>query len=415
VLTVIGSIGYFFTSALKAAISRQREFLADASAVQFTRNPGGIGGGLKKIGGFTKGSKLEAPQASQASHFFFSQGVSFFLGDLMSTHPPLPERIRAIDPHFQYEFPEIAADYRAPDYQGSLEDSAEPGLRAHFLFNGNVSGLERPEDVLKTVGQLKPAQIQQAARLRESFPEILFQAAHEPFGARGLVICALLTHNRAEHLMGRLPEIAGQTLADEIQSLFPVVLQLPGSQLLTLIDLSLPALRQLSPDQFQDFHRMIRILMEEDSSISLFEYALQKILFRHLDSHFKGKVRQIKIEFHSLKQILPPTLTLLGALAYFDSGDTSETEACFQEGCRQLNLTDTSFQLPEQENCGLNQVDESLNLLQKATPGLKRNILYACATVVMFNSNISEEEAELLRAIADTLDCPIPPFATMQP
>ena len=413
VLAIVGSIGYFFTSALKAAISRQREFLADAAAVQFTRNPAGIGGVLKKIGGFAKGSKLNAPQASQASHFFFSQGISFFLGNLLSTHPPLKKRILAIDPHFQNEFPEISPDYRAGDHGGSLEGSSGLNEAAGVLFAGDLSMLQRPEDVLKTVGQLKPVQIRQAARLRESFHQNLFQAAHEPFGARGLIVATLVAHHRnSPEATERLIRVAGPELAEEVRQQLPLVIDLPSSRMLSLIDLSLPALRQLSPDQFRSFRQMVQKLIEEDSSISLFEYTLQKILFRHLDSHFSPKARQSSAEFYSLKQILAPVLTLLGALAYFDSDEALVIEDSFQKGCQQLNLTGESYHLPEREACGLAEVDESLDLLQKATPGLKRNILYACATLVMSNSKISPEEAELLRAIADTLDCPIPPFAS---
>jgi Zn-dependent protease with chaperone function len=411
-LTAIGSIGYFFTSALKAAISRQREFLADAAAVQFTRNPGGISGVLKKIGGFVKGSKLEAPEAGQASHFFFSQGITFFLGNLLSTHPPLAERILAIDPAFQHEFPQIKADYRAEDYQGSLEESFGLSQAAGFLFQGDISHLERPEDVLKTVGQLKPVQIQQAARLRTSVPDLLFQAAHEPFGARALVIATLLVEEVGlRQLSTELSAIIGSALAKEVQSLLPQITSLSGTHLITLIDLSLPALRQLSSDQFVEFRQMIQHLVELDSTISLFEYTLQKMLFRHLDSFFSPAVRQSRIEFNNLKPILPSILTLLGALAYFDSEDPLEVTASYEKGCQQLNLIGESYPLPTQDHCGLTQVDQSLDILQKSAPGLKRNILYSCATVVMFNHHITEEEATLLRAIADSLDCPIPPFA----
>src|SRR5207248_1582459 len=105
-LQIIGFLGVFFGSMIKSAVSKQREFLADASAVQFTRNPDGIGGALKKIGGLAQGSRLVAPRAAQASHLYFSDGVGFSLVDIFATHPPLAERIRQIDPNWDGTFPE---------------------------------------------------------------------------------------------------------------------------------------------------------------------------------------------------------------------------------------------------------------------------------------------------------------------
>ena len=103
-LMVIGYAGTFFGGLIKAAVSRQREYLADASAVQFTRNPDGISGALKRIGGLESGSKVENPGASEVSHAFFAQGVSGFMQPLSATHPPLAKRILRIDPHWDGKF-----------------------------------------------------------------------------------------------------------------------------------------------------------------------------------------------------------------------------------------------------------------------------------------------------------------------
>ena len=108
-LIVIGWVGVFFGRLIQAAVSRQREFLADASSVQFTRNPAGLAGALKKIGGLSYGSKLEAAHAEEASHMFFGNGMGESFFHLMDTHPPLAERIRAIDPSFDGTLPARAA------------------------------------------------------------------------------------------------------------------------------------------------------------------------------------------------------------------------------------------------------------------------------------------------------------------
>src|SRR6059036_938142 len=104
-LLLIGWIGVFFGRLIQAAVSRQREFLADASSVQFTRNPSGLSGALQKIGRWSFGSQIESPHADQASHMFFGNGVSEPLFGLMATHPRIADRIRAIDPSWDGKFP----------------------------------------------------------------------------------------------------------------------------------------------------------------------------------------------------------------------------------------------------------------------------------------------------------------------
>src|ERR1039457_750285 len=103
-LLAIGYIGYFFGRLIQASVSRQREFLADASAVQFTRNPDGVTGALKKIGGYAIGSELDTHRAAEIGHFFFAQAFASDFGGLWATHPPLGSRISAIDPNFDGKF-----------------------------------------------------------------------------------------------------------------------------------------------------------------------------------------------------------------------------------------------------------------------------------------------------------------------
>ena len=110
-MIILGSVGSALGGLIKAAISRQREYLADASAIQFTRNPLGIGGALKRIGGLISGSRLEHPNASIASHMYFAQGVFEGFTGLMATHPPLPKRIAAIDPNWDGQYFLTAAEH----------------------------------------------------------------------------------------------------------------------------------------------------------------------------------------------------------------------------------------------------------------------------------------------------------------
>ncbi len=125
-LYVIGYVGVFFGNVIKAAVSRQREFLADASAVQFTRNPDGIAGALKKIGALAEGSRIEDAHAEEASHMFFGEAVAGLneLFGLLATHPPLVERIRRIDPSFTGDFSQVRLD--GPQDEGLRREAAGP-------------------------------------------------------------------------------------------------------------------------------------------------------------------------------------------------------------------------------------------------------------------------------------------------
>ena len=104
-LMVVGFLGTFFGNLIKAGVSRQREFLADASAVQFTRQPAGIAGALKRIGGFLSGSTVQSPNAPEANHMFFGKATSGLSG-LFATHPPLADRIRKLEPSWNGQFAE---------------------------------------------------------------------------------------------------------------------------------------------------------------------------------------------------------------------------------------------------------------------------------------------------------------------
>ncbi|RVD76340.1 M48 family metalloprotease [Pseudomonas koreensis] len=101
-LCLAGFIGNLFGNLVKAGVSRQREFLADASAVQFTRNPQALVGALKKIG--AQGSSISAVRAGEYSHLYFSTGVSTTLSRMFATHPDLSVRIRRIDPQWDGQF-----------------------------------------------------------------------------------------------------------------------------------------------------------------------------------------------------------------------------------------------------------------------------------------------------------------------
>lgn len=396
-LVIAGSIGAFFGRLIKAAVSRQREFLADASAVQFTRNPLGLAGALKKIGGLEQGSTLHAAQAEEFSHLYFSSGVDRW-SELFATHPPLVDRIRVLDPSFDGNFPKVAH---------AAEEIEQPEENLRPLTRAASSPALSPRDIFKTMGRLSAAQIVAASNLRASYPDAIEAAARDPFDACALTFALLFSDDPAIRDL-QLKSGIDESILQRASELYPSAAALTPAQRLPLLDLAVPALRQMSSEQFESFSNSVKLLVEIDHEISLFEYAAQRILLRHLQPHFEPPAKPV-IQYYVLKPVLQSCAVLLSALAQSGYENENEREAAFALGVEKLKIRPGELVLLDDGACPLTEVDRALDCLNQVAPILKRQVLEACAEVVAADGLVQEAEAELLRAIADSLDCPIPP------
>jgi Zn-dependent protease with chaperone function len=422
-LLIIGYIGVFFGRLIQAAVSRQREFLADASSVQFTRNPNGITGALKKIGGLGEnGSRLAHAHSEELSHMFFGNGISEPFIGLLETHPPLPDRIRVFDPNFDGKFPEVRYDEF-----GEPTDKISKSKRAPLpnLFGTVVGGAilasgdddEKPpvirsRHVLPNIGNPTPLHLEYAVKLRDTLPETVKAAAREPLAAAALIYALLLSDDeklRATQI-AEIGKRASPSVSDKTAALFPDVSKIAAHIHLPIINLALGGLRQLSAEQFQNFSQTLQWLIESDGKVELFEFVLQKIVLRNLDSQFNGPQKSV-VQFYTIKPLVPDCAVILSALANVGSDDAAEIEKAFETGAPYLRAPDDAdLNLLPKENCGVNEIDAALNRLAQAVPIIKKNLIEACVHIVGADDVIVESEAELLRAISDTLDCPMPPF-----
>ena len=402
-LFLIGSTGFFFGKLIRSAVSRQREYLADASAVQFTRNPMGLAGALKKIGGLAYGSTMVSGNAEEASHFFFANGVSGLFSGLMSTHPLLDERIRLLDPVFDGKYPKVSlpAEDQVRLRTSHLEQAlvGEPGFESEMAKEVyNV----RAENALTRVGTPVCEHLVYANEFRAQLPGPLNQAAHEPMEAMYLVFALLLSPDaqvRATQL-SQLQQHAEATrkLASAVEPLI-VTFRLP------LLSLALPALKRLSAAQQDGFTRLMEMLVACDKEIDLFEYTLKTIVSRHLSPPLPKPV-----QYYSLRPLLPECAVLISALAHLGADDPKAANVAFRRGMDALSPETTGLRLLELSQCGVEPIDAVVTRLSEASLAIKRRVLDACAQAVACDSVIRAEEAELLRAIAETLNCPIPPF-----
>jgi Zn-dependent protease with chaperone function len=418
-LIVIGWIGVLFGRLIQAAVSRQREFLADAAAVQFTRNPGGLANALKKIGGLSAGSELEAPRAEEASHLFFANGLhSSFFG--FATHPPLEERIRALDPTFDGKFPTAVRPplpgvsalsqppppprppVRPPPLP-SAQPPPPPGARPPPLPTATI---------LADIGQPTTEHLRYAADLHQSLSPSLQAAAHDPLGASALV-CAFLLSSEPAARRKQLEELGrgtSEAMLQETTRIWPEIQGLPSQARIPLVDMALPALRRLSPQQFEQFRAAVNSLIASDNETDLFEYMLQKIVMRHLETRF-FPVGHSVTQFYDLRPLARDCGVLLSATAYAGQDDPAQARAAFAQGAESLGRSarcEIPWLLPNE--CELSHLDAALNRFSEAVPQIKKNVLNACAQTVSADGVIQPREAELLRAVADALDCPVPPF-----
>ncbi|MEY2503834.1 MAG: hypothetical protein QOG27_114, partial [Verrucomicrobiota bacterium] len=439
-LIAIGWIGVLFGRLIQAAVSRQREFLADASAVQFTRNPGGLANALKKIGGAAEGSQLQSPHAEEASHLFFANGLrSSFLG--FATHPPLIERIRALDPSFDGTFPSVVLPDAGPSTPPPLPGVAPlvepppplaapppppplqppplpssrppppPGATPPPLPSSTATVVAQ-QTIVADIGQPTTEHLHYAIDLHRTISPALLTAARDPLGASSLVCAFLLAEDSAarQRQLDELSRATWEGMRDEASRIYPEIHDRPAPARLPLLDLALPALRRLSRPQFDQFRAAVKMLVESDARTDLFEYMLQKIVMRHLGTHFFPTGRSV-IQFYDLRPLVGDCGILLSATAYAGQDDPAQARAAFAQGAESLGrIARTEIPWLPPEQCDLAHLDSALGRFSQAVPQIKKNVLHACAQTVAADRVIQPREAELLRAVADALDCPVPPF-----
>ena len=451
-LYAIGWIGVFFGRLIKAAVSRQREFLADASAVQYTRNPSGIAGALRKIGGYGAGSRLKSGHAEEASHLFFADGLRASWFGLTASHPPLAERIRRIDPSFDGTFPTVrwpedgeetgppapaegarATRGRSPvppifPIPGTTMGGAAGAVPVAVAGAAALSGpagdggggggaAPGPAEFAATAGTVDPSHLAWAASLLDGLPEPLLDAAREPDSARSLVYALLLDRDEEVRTVQRRVLEQGSSPSDVAATgrLWALVDRAGRSARLPLADLALPALRALSPGQYRSFRRTVTALAEADHRIDLFEYALKRMILRNLEPRFAPTRDEVQathdpgVQYYSLRRLSAEVSCLLSTLAWSGTGDPKRAEEAVAAGAAELEGL-VEVETLGSDACRLSALDDALGRLAQAAPRLRERLLRGAVAVVAADRRVVDAEAELLRAIADALDCPVPPF-----
>ena len=400
-LLVIGYAGSFFGNWIKSTVSRQREYLADSSAVQFTRNKDGIAGALKKIGG-SAGSYLESPAAAQYSHAFFAEGIGFFLQSFFSTHPPLEQRIRRIEPQWDGKFLPSEAKTTAPP------EVDEPSSSAAAKLAVTAAILTSAEEAISQVGTLNEENIEYVRELIVVMPLVLREAAQDAYTARALIYTMLIgMQKESAAATSALQQYADPNLHALCDQLLPELKDLPEKFKLPLLELSIHALRDLSPNQFVQFKQAVHHIIVSDKSVNLNEWVIQRLVLQQLDEHF-GFRKSPRGKYKSLDPLKTEVENLLSLIAHVEHADDSEASTAFAHGAAEAGIE--SLNMRPRKELKLSSLNDSLDALAQLKPLVKPRLLKACVAIILQDGKTTTQGIELVRTISSCLDCPMPPL-----
>lgn len=396
-LVAAGYIGLFFGRWIKAAVSRQREYLADASAVQFTRDPTGIGGALKKIAIYSGGSHLEA-DTEEVSHMLFGDGQSRLL---FSTHPPLNTRIERIDPSFRPEDLErlgAKLERERLQKQEAPEASAAPAAAGGLFDVGGLIG---------QIGNPDGQRVLMAAALAFSIPEQLRQAARSTEWAPEVLFLALL--DKDSELRERQLLLIAQGMGSDSEAQLRALLEADGlpdaTQRLPLLEMAFPALKRRPPEFIGRLLETVEAVAGVDGRIDVFEYLLARVIGQHLrESANPGDVR---LEGgRSLAQLRQEAANVLAVLARRGHDDAAAAEAAFRAGMQVLGGKADARMMQGED--WVKTMDEALGRLDDLKLAEKQQLVRALAETVLHDEKVAPAELELLRVSCDLIHVPLP-------
>jgi Zn-dependent protease with chaperone function len=414
-LAVVGYTGTFFGNWIKSLISRQREFLADASAVQFTRSDEGIANALKKIGGAIPGSAILAAAVDEYSHAYFALGDTTFSLFSFSTHPPLKQRIMRIQPAWDGRY---IFDERKPSRDSDAAQREDDRSRKKNIAASVAAGVGLGQSIdvsineainsLDNIGELTREQVRAAQLWHRQMPESLISHAENPYGAQALVMALLIDEDALiqSRQYDVLDEIIGEQHASNVKQIQGTVTELASTQTLTLIDLALPTLREMTVEQYQRFKQCIQQLVSADKKVNLREWIIQRVVLQHLDEQYGHRKKPVA-KYFVLGSAKHASELMLSLLAYLEHKDMLQAQQAFDVAKRSVGAG--ALGLLAKDLISLDSLNEAMDELEFLKPPLKKRFLQACVACISHDGEVTIQAYELTRAIASCLDCPMPP------
>lgn len=427
-LTVIGYLGVFFGRLIQAAVSRQRESLADASAVQFTRNPEGIAGALYKLG--LKGGYFESTShGSDMNHMCIGESARMRFTSLLASHPPIEKRIEAIQPGMMARLRARWRDTQPRPNTGFGEPSRDQGIggaaeafRSHFTTGGRAvseAAAKVSTSPLATTGQntlsrhtgtVTRSGEAYAQRILKQLPATFHNLLYTRAGAVQLcyaLILQTLGARARDEALARLPRsllLAPQ--ADLMEKLLPTLEASEDALGFVALELALPSLRKLDPDEVKTLLKALESLILADGRVTLFEFALISFLRRHLSP---GAGRSVPVHYRSYREVMGSLSGLFSLLARAATSSLGEAGDVYREAMAGFAARpDETPVMPEKVS--LRDLSRALRRLNRLSPLLKPAIIDACGYCILKDQQVSGREYDILRLVVDQLDCPMPPL-----
>lgn len=405
-VTVVGYIGLFFGRWIKSAVSRQREYLADASAVQFTRDPDGIAGALKKIAVYSDASYLNV-ETEEVSHMLFGAGEKM---SMFSTHPPMSQRIRRIDSSFNPDdLVQLAKNIQrqerlAAEEQANREQKAARGGASMFDADNLVDQIGNPDF----------SRILMAAALAASIPEDISRAAHSNQWATEVLFYSLMDR-QAEVRELQLLAVAthmGSDSESKVRGLLDAAPQLAREQRLPLLEIAMPELKRRPPDYVKRVLATVKALSEADGLTDVFEYLMAKIITQHLwESVNPQSVRMSGRK--SIQQVIDKAVQVIAVLALHGNKSDEDVKRAFRAGCESLEV-DANTTMPQVDSWA-DILDSTLAALDRLRPADKSKLVKALIATVMADNRVAVAEMELLRVVCSVIHVPLPMISGGEP
>jgi len=396
---LVGYIGLFFGRWIKSAVSRQREYLADASAVQFTRDPDGIAGALKKIAVYSDASYLNV-ETEEVSHMLFGNGENM---SMFSTHPPLNERIQRIDRSFK---PDDLIQL-AKSIQRQNQAEAEQLANQQKKEKPSAGGMFDADKLIDQIGNPDSSGILMAAALAASIPEEINQAAHSNQWATEVLFYCLM--DREDEIREQQLLIVAKNMGSDsearVRGLLSAAPKLAKEQRLPLLEIAIPELKRRPPDQVSRVLTTVKALNEADGQTDVFEYLMAKIIAQHLWESLNPQ--RVKLSGKtSLKKVIGKAMDVIAVLALHGNEGKEAVAKAYRSGSLLLGA-DASVKMPVIEDWS-DALDSALSALDQLKPADKEKLIKALIATVMSDNNIAVTEMELLRVVCAVIHVPLP-------
>jgi Zn-dependent protease with chaperone function/uncharacterized tellurite resistance protein B-like protein len=394
IVASVGYIGVFCGRMIKAAVSRQREFLADASSVQFTRNPDGLVSALEKIRR-GNGTLVKNAYAGEMSHMFFGQAFTTAFGDMLATHPSIEERLASLTGRIPQALPPSLGKTPADSASASPESDA-----AIAGFGGDVAST-----VLAQVGNATPQHVELASQQLAAMPDSLRQSLNTAQGARCAMFAYLISPNAAVLAIQirALTKAGDGDMATSFTDVTMALQALGPKSRLTVLALALPALRQMDQAARDVFLLAVDELIMADQKVTLSEFVLRTILQWQLSAK---ATRAERVRFQTIASVKDDVVLLLATLARAGSDNPKAQVVAFDCGAARIKLLEN---LPDSTTLDAKALSAALNRLRHLSPLKKPSLIKACVDTALADGKLMVAEFELLRTIGMAIDCPIPP------